>query len=193
MKEILATDTSIRTNAELMLNVANLGYLNGLVLDATYGEGGFWNLFRPNLVTFDCKLKGDIVGDFTTPPFANNTFDTVVFDGPYKLSGTPALDDFDERYGIEEPAKWQDRMQLIRDGIAGLLPVTKKYLAVKCQDQVCSGQVRWQTRDFSDHAESLGAKLVDRFDLIGSRIPQPKGRRQVHARRNASSLLIFKK
>ena len=29
-------------------------------------------------------------------------------------------------------------------------------LLVKCQDQVCGGDVRWQTREFADHAESVG-------------------------------------
>ncbi len=66
------------------------------------------------------------------------------------------------------------------------------YLLLKCQDQVCSGQVRWQTREFADHAEQLGMRLVDALHLLGHR-PQPAGRRQVHARRNYSTLLVLRK
>lgn len=195
MTEILATDPSIKTNAELMLNVANCGYLNGLVLDASYGEeGGFWKKFRPEtMVTLDLKPVADVRGDFTCLPFAANKFDTVVLDGPYKLSGTPKLTEFDRVYGIETPTKWQERMALLERGILDCMRVTRGYLLVKCQDQVCSGQVRWQTRVLADYAESLGAQLVDRFDLIGHRIPQPEGRSQVHARRNSSALLVFQK
>ena len=37
----------------------------------------------------------------------------------------------------------------------------------------------------TDHAESLGHRLVDRFDLASYRA-QPAGLRQIHARRNTS-------
>ena len=60
------------------------------------------------------------------------------------------------------------------------------------QDQVCSGRVRWQTFAFTEEALSNGCELVDRMELISYR-PQPKGRSQVHARRNHSTLLIFKR
>lgn len=35
------------TNAELMADCAALGYLDGHVLDATYGLGNFWTTFAP--------------------------------------------------------------------------------------------------------------------------------------------------
>lgn len=175
-----------------MINVYNLGYLRGLVLDATYGGGGFWTDIRPGgLITLDLKPTGDLVGDFTCLPFTDNVFNTVILDGPYKLGGTPKLKDFDSRYGIDTPTRWQDRNSLIKRGIIECIRVARDYVLVKCQDQVSSGHVRWQTREFADHAEQHGATLVDRFDLAGSRIPQPAGRSQVHARRNLSTLLVL--
>lgn len=108
-------------------------------------------------------------------------------------SGTPASGEFDERYGVDVISTWQERHELIRAGITECARVLRAggMFLLKCQDQVCSGHVRWQTDEFTRHAESLGLVKVDRFDLIGGR-PQPEGRRQVHARRNTSTLLVFR-
>ena len=189
------------TNAELVEQCAHLGYLRAddLTLDATFGLGRFWARWAPDRLIacdLDPTRASDAVCDFTALPFPDGTFDTVVFDPPYKLNGSshgrgPASCDAD--YGVGGPAvRWQDRMQLCRDGITEAVRVTRPggRVLVKCQDQVCSGQVRWQTIDFANHAMSLGCRLVDRFDLLSYR-PQPEGRRQVHARRNHSTLLVF--
>jgi hypothetical protein len=123
----------------------------------------------------------------------------VVLDGPYKLNGTstgagPSM--LDSLYGVGgEYTSWQGKHQLIREGIDESLRVLKRrgILLVKCMDQVCSGQVRWQTREFADHAEQGGrARLIDSFLLPGGR-KQPEGRDQVHARRNYSTLLVIRK
>ena len=192
------------TNAEMLVDVARLGYLpaeddeSKLVLDPTYGLGRWWTLYRPkNLAYSDANPARSHMGDaadFRQLPWPNCTFDTVAFDPPYKLNGTPTEDGMDWAYGVDERASWQSRHQLIRDGITECLRVTKRrgYLLVKCQDQVCSGQVRWQTIEFTNHAGEHGAKLVDSFLFPGYR-EQPPGRRQVHARRNYSTLLVFRK
>lgn len=107
-------------------------------------------------------------------------------------SGGPA--NMDDSYGIRSPSSWQDRHALIRAGIDECARVLRPggHLLIKCQDQVCSGRVRWQTREFADHAEGLGCTLVDALLLVGHR-QQPPGRRQVHARRNYSTLLVCRK
>lgn len=193
------------SNAEMIEDCARLGYLRktDYVLDATYGQGTFWKRWSPNqllandlYVTPKTKI-GNVVGfrrfDFTAfPENWERSFDCVVFDPPYKLNGTPDVG-IDQRYGVHEPTRWQDRMALIRRGIEECARVLGKgYLLVKCQDQVCSGKVRWQTDEFTDHAKRCGLGKVDRFDFPSYR-PQPNGRRQVHARRNNSTLLVFKR
>lgn len=200
MTRIAAINPARHTNADLILACAELGYLRTdmRVLDATYGYGAFWSKWRPtDLWTNDLHpRKGNDHFDFRSFPEAwrDCPFDAVVFDPPYKLNGTGDTTDggMDERFGVDDNMKWQERMHLCRDGIAGCLDVLapKGALLVKCQAQVCSGAVRWQDRDFSDHAEKLGCKLVDRMDLLGGR-QQPEGRRQVHFDRNHSTLLIF--
>lgn len=189
-------------NGALIADVARLGYITDTdrVIDVTYGRGRFWTKYRPaRLVAHDLKLDGV---DFRYLPHPDASFDVHVIDGPYKLNGTADLGDFDEAYGIDVPADWQERHQLIADGMtegARVLAVGGRML-VKCQAQVCSGAVRWQDDIFTAHGESLGLVKVDRFDLIGKGRPQPmkpsarypNGREQRHAHGRPSTLLVFK-
>ena len=92
----------------------------------------------------------------------------------------------------DESGALSERMRLLVLGASAALWCVKVggTLLVKCQDQVCSGQVRWQTREFLAHAESLGCRLVDMLHLQSYR-EQPPGRKQLHARRNYSTMLIL--
>ena len=184
-------------NAGLIEACASLGYLHAddLTLDATWGLGKFWTRCRPDrLVGCDLKPTGDVRADFRRLPFAPFTFDVVVFDPPYKLNGTPALDEMDVRYGVNVPARWQDRMRLILDGLVECARLVRPggRLLVKCQDQVVSGAVRWQTDEITMRLDDDRWVKIDRLDMESYR-PQPSGRRQVHARRNHSTLLVFQR
>lgn len=189
------------SNAELIADCATLGYLRSewLTLDPTYGYGTFWNAWEPDvLVGTDLNPTKSLDGkshDFTSMLWPDRQFDCVVFDPPYKLNGTPSdTGGVDERYGVDgPPVRWQDRMELCRRGIRECARVLGDgFLLVKCQDQVCSGKVRWQTIDFTETAESCGLGLVDRFDFLSYRA-QPVGRSQKTARHNASQLLVFRR
>lgn len=179
------------TNAHLVRDVARLGYITGDVVDLTFGQGNFWHLVDVKVVAHD--IKGDGV-DFTKLPEADETYDTVVFDPPYKLTGTPTPE-LQARYGLEAQVSWQERMSLIRQGATEGLRVCKVggHLLVKCQDQVASGQVRWQTISLTNYLHLLGGRLVDRFDMLGTSRPQPADRRQVHAHGRPSTLLVVRK
>lgn len=186
------------TNAELIAACAQLGYLreDWTTLDPTFGHGTFWNAWRPHvLFAHDIRKELSPTGssvDATNLPYDDQSFACVVIDGPYKLNGTPTVD-VDERYGVHEPTRWQDRMNLLRQMMSeGARVLGDGFLLFKCQDQVCSGKVRWQTVEFIRHAESIGLGLVDRLDFLSYR-PQPNGTRQVTARRNASTMLVFRR
>jgi DNA modification methylase len=177
------------TNAALIADVHRLGYLKDEdhVLDPTWGRGTWWRVWRPAWL-----LGPRDNWDFRDMRFPADRFDAVAYDPPYKLNGTPSGPD--ARYGVDDPMPWQERHLLMAQGLAECVRVTKPggIILMKCQDQVCSGKVRWQTRIFADEGERLGCELIDRFDILGTRA-QPSGRRQVHARRNSSTLLVFKK
>lgn len=188
-------------NAELMSDCALLGYFPGRVLDATFGTGRFWKTYRPfNLTTND--LYGGITTDYTYDfrhftGFRDDAFDSVVFDAPYKLNGTSTglgPSSSDDGYGVGgRYSSVTAKMNLIHAGAYECGRVASQFLLVKCQDQVVSGNVVWQTRLIADRLECCSTfKLVDMLHVQGYR-KQPEGRRQIHARRDYSTLLVFHK
>jgi hypothetical protein len=186
------------SNGHLIADCARLGYLRKewRTLDPTYGLGVFWSVWRPDvLIAHDLDPAKSPTGqsvDATALPYWERTFDAVVIDGPYKLNGTPD-EAIDGRYGVQVATRWQDRMDLLgKMLVEGARVLGDGYLLWKCMDQVCSGKVRWQTYEFTAQAERLGLGLVDRLDFLSYR-PQPGGTRQVTARRNCSTLLVFKR
>lgn len=201
---VLAT-AAWRTNAELIAHaVVPLGHLRKewVTLDPTYGKGKFYTLWKP-----DQLLRGDL-DPGKSPDFPggldarrtgllNDSVDVTVLDGPYRLNGTPDMP-FDEAFGVDQRVPWQERIEIIKDMITEAQRISRHHVLVKCQAQVCSGAVRWQDRIFADHGEALGMTLLDRFDMVPNHRPQPthnsdgSERRQVHARRNNSTLLVFK-
>lgn len=196
---VLAFDPARQDNASLMVDVCSLGYLrpnDDRVLDATYGWGLFWSAVRPrHLVSNDLNpdLGADLSADFTALPFPDRSFDVVVFDPPYKLNGTPtdpAVDRIDERYGVHTRGSTRHRLSLIEDGATECARVSSRVLLVKCQDQVAGG-VYWQTHQVANLLAST-FRLADELYVMGYRV-QPDGVAQHHARRNYSTLCVFKR
>ena len=193
----IATLGGRRTNAELIRDCAALGYLHRdwSTLDPTWGTGRFWQLWRPAmLIASDLYTGGrdhqlgskkpaswvyptQYVArwDFTNLPAEDQSLDAVVFDPPYKLNGTSTgrgAATSDAGYGVNVPASWQERHQLINQGISEACRVARRTVLIKCQDQVCSGAKRWQTREFASTAEGCGFELIDQLHVQGAR-PQP--------------------
>ena len=186
------------SNAKLISACASLGYLraDAVTLDPTYGMGTFWAAWRPDvLIAHDLDPAKSPTGesvDATRLPYADRSVHTIVLDPPYKLNGTPDPA-IDGRYGVHQPTRWQDRMALLGAMLAeGARVLGDGFLLVKCQDQVCSGNIGWQTIYLAQEAERAGLGLVDRLDMLSYR-PQPRGTRQVTARRNASTMLVFRR
>jgi hypothetical protein len=230
---VLAFGTA-RNNAELIEHAARLGYLESdwRILDPTFGLGRFWRRFQPaNLVAHDIDpdRAPDGPADFRHLPYADESFDAVVLDPPYKLNGAAGSHPSDDNYGVGERASVGARHALIRDGITEAARVVRParrvrvdrgrtelvggIVLIKCQDQVNARAIRWQRREFADHAETVGLDLIDELHLLGYR-PQPArtrrhgecagagcagctdGRvesRQEHAARNYSTLLVTRK
>ena len=199
-----------KKNDELILALRDLGWLDAesRTLDPTYGKGRFWKLWQPNdLVRTDIvpRLSPDTKRKGLDATKLHETFgqefDVVVIDGPYKLNGTPdggGPADSDEDYGVHVPARWQDRYTLLEDmmrsGVRVLKPKErgkkKPRLLFKCQDQVVSGQKRFQSVDFAVLGRELGLRLADTLYVEGYRA-QPSGRTQKHAQQDFSVMLVF--
>lgn len=194
--EVLVIDPSQTTNGERVADLARLGYLPEPVLDPTYGYGSMWTHHRPAMFTgcdFDpAKSPLGVSVDFTALPFADRSFASVLYDPPYKLAGSPSENDPDHdiRYGVDVRRTHPEQWALIYDGLAECARVASQYLIVKCQDQVSTYRVRFQTRDITDKAAEHGWELKDRLHLLSYR-PQPAGRSQRNARNNFSTFLVF--
>jgi tRNA G10 N-methylase Trm11 len=192
--------TAWPTNAHLIETCAQLGYLRAewSTLDPTYGRGRWWTRWRPDrLVTHDLALDGV---DFRSLPYDAGTFDAAVFDPPYVSVGgraTTGLPDLHNRYGLTDAPTTPAALQHLID--AGLAEVTRVVrprgvLLVKSQDYISSGRLWPGTHHTLTAAFDLGLELVDRLEHIAPRPrPQPPHRRQVHARRNLSTLLVLRK
>ena len=186
-----------RDNALCIAHCAQLGYLDvdAPTLDPTYGLGNFWKIFRPlQLVAHDIDASKSPTGtsvDACNMPYGDGEFSRVVIDGPYKLNGTPT-EEVDARFGVHVVASRAERMTLLHDMLVEGARVCGEWLLFKCQDQVNGGKVRWQTDIFTDVAREHGFGKVDRLEVPSYR-PQPSGVRQVTARRNHSTMLVFKR
>ena len=191
--------TSWVDSAALVEDCVKLGYLRPewRTLDPTYGRGSWWRRWRPDqLVCHDLAMDGV---DFRYLPEDDGTFDVAVFDPPYVCVGgrqTSTIPDFLDRYGLADAPKTPAALQkLIDDGLAEVARVVVGggLLLVKCQSYVWGGKLWPGTFRVAERAERLGLELVDHLVHISGRRPQPPGRRQVHARRNHSDLLVLRK
>ena len=181
-------------NAALMVDVAKLGYLEGVIIDLTFGEGGFWKKYMPDaLVACDLDLAKSPLGysiDCRRTPFFDKQFNVAVLDLPYRMGGKRDRGTFDERYGTSDYESWQVTYQRIYDGIKECARIASDRILVKAQDAVVSGEVHWQTWDFATYAQSLGFFLEDRFDIVINPRPQ---RTQKRTRSNCSTLLVLRR
>lgn len=193
-------------NADLIADMARLGYLrpDWLTLDPTYGRGNWWTTWRPErLVTHDLRLDGV---DFRRLPEADTSFDAVAYDPPYVCIGgrkTTTMPDFHDRFGLTDaPGSPAELQELINGGLSEAWRVVKPegIVLAKCQDYVSSGKLWIGTHHTLAHAIAVGFEPIDRLEMVQARPrPQPLNRhngeptRQVHARRNLSTLLVLRR
>lgn len=192
------------------------------VLDPTYENGTWWNQWRPEKLTA-CHRASDGSDfrhlPFPDGTFDAIAFDPpYVCPGGRKTS---TIKDFHARYGMAEgsyddpdftnPAELQ---QIINDGLTEMhrlvIPaVRRKYepakpgangvVLVKCKDYIWSGYYWPGAHYTAQHAIQLGFVIEDRFEFLSDPGPQPtvnpdgSPRRQVHARRNLSTLLVLRR
>jgi hypothetical protein len=203
------------TNGHLIAAVAELGYLRASdsILDPTYENGTWWKQWRPPMLTTHHRAKDGT--DFRDLPYSDATFDAIAFDPPYVCPGgrkTSTIQPMFDRYGMNEggsadpefrtPAELQE---IINDGLTEMYrlvrPAQRRSLhpegpngvvLVKCKDYIWSGQY-WPGAHLTlAHALNVGFVIEDRFEHVGTPGPQSQ-KRQVHARRNLSTLLVLRR
>lgn len=197
---VLAAD-DYRTNADLIQACRELGYIKDTdhVLDPTYGKGVWWSKWRPEKLIHS-DIDAVVSVDFREMEWADGEFDVIAYDPPFVSIGGrrgSRMDEMYDRYGLKEAPRSPAELQvLINDGLSECTRVLRRggLLLCKCQDYVSSGKLWSGTYRTQYHAtEVLGLETVDRLERVGRPRPQPQRPRQVHARRNLSTLFVFRK
>lgn len=194
-RPIVAIDPAQTTNAQRVMDMARLGYLPEPVLDPTFGKhGGMWKRHVPfSLTRGDMHpLKArDLVLDFTALPFRDGAFASSLFDPPYKYHGGTSGDEMQDRFGVDVPHTMEEIDRFLTVGSKECARVSREFVIVKCQDQVCGGKKRWQTDLVTEAMQSVEWRLKDQLHLMNMTGLEQQEREQQHARGNYSTFLVF--
>jgi len=190
----------IGNNSDLIKHVANLYLQNeDKIADITYGKGAFWR--KVDLSQYDFH-PSDLITcpktryDFRKLPYADNSFDVVVFDPPYAHNpGKMIVDDNYKNAKTTKGLYHNDILELYREGMQESYRILKPNgtLWVKGQDEVESGYQRWSHVEHLLMALDMGMYGKDLFILGQNKNPVIQNKKQQHARKKHSYLWIFKK
>lgn len=175
-----------------------------LVADVTYGKGVFWKQVPQG--AYDLRITDLRDGvDCRKLPYGDTTFDCVVFDPPYMHTpgGTAHQNhqNFEQYYnnnGTENGAKKYHEavLDLYFKGAREAYRVLKAdgIYIVKCQDEVCANQQRLTHVELINELNTMGFVVEDLFVVLRTNKPGvSRILRQVHARKNHSYFLVFRK
>jgi hypothetical protein len=193
------------TNDEVFPQVLKLYVPPGaLVADVTYGRGVFWK--RVPKGTYDLRATDLREGvDCRKLPYGDTTFDCVVFDPPYMHTpgGTAHQNhqNFEQYYynnGTENGGKKYHEavLDLYFKGAREAYRILKPdaIYIVKCQDEVCANQQRLTHVELINELAQMGFVVEDLFVVLRTNRPGvSRILRQIHARKNHSYFLVFRK
>lgn len=183
------------------------------IADVTYGKGVFWkNVNKENYTLYFSDIKTGV--DCRSLPYKNNSMDCVVLDPPYMegfyrrhnshLAGTGTFSSFREAYSDGSIYAQETGSPKYHDAVLDMyysagreaLRVLRKngILIVKCQDEVSANKQHLTHVEIINEYAKYGFIAEDLFIVIRNNKPNISTlKKQVHARKNHSYFLIFKK
>lgn len=187
------------TNGHLIKDVARLHINRGdLVADVTPGRGIWWQRFTPYyLHCFE---------DFTDIDAPDGCFNVVAFDPPYVvMGGKPGT--FDHEYEVYRRFDTDPHAGFNGGSARQLQDLIDAGINECARVLAPGGRLLLKTMDYNSSAGywpscfhcqatafSAGLRMIDRFEMIATHPrPQPRNRTQRSARRNHSTLLVFRK
>lgn len=194
------------TNNEIFPLILSLYVVPGSkVADVTYGKGVFWknvDISQYGLLATD--LKDGV--DCRTLPYKDEEIDCVVFDPPYMHTpgGTAHVNhqNYEEYYQNNKASNGSGKkyheavLDLYFTAANEAYRVLRKegIYVVKCADEVCANQQRLTHVEVINELTKMGFVIEDLFVLVRRNNPGVSRMiKQVHARKNHSYFLIFRK
>ena len=175
------------------------------VADVTYGRGVFWKrVDRERYRIFASDLRSGV--DCRRLPYAADSLDAVVFDPPYMHTpgGTAHVDhqNYESYYGNN--AARGGTAHKYHEAVLALYFATASeafrvlhpggIFIVKCQDEVCANRQRLTHVEVTNDYAARGFVVEDLFVLMQRNKPgMSRVLRQLHARKNHSYFLVFRK
>jgi hypothetical protein len=174
------------------------------VADITYGRGVFWkDVPKDRYKLLATDLKSGV--DCRSLPYNDVSIDCVVFDPPYMHTpgGTAHVNhqNYENYYannvGADGTKKYHEAVldlyfKTAHEAKRVLKP--EGIFIVKCGDEVCANQQRLTHVELINEFASYGFVIEDLFVLLRNNRPGvSRILRQVHARKNHSYFLVFRK
>jgi hypothetical protein len=196
----------VGSNDELFPSILALYVAGGSkVADVTFGRGVFWKRVPSGSYELLATDLSDGV-DCRNLPYEDASLDAVVFDPPYMHTpggsahvGHQNFEGYYRNNGTENEhgAKYHEAViQLYYDAASEAARVLRPegIFIVKCQDEVCSNRQRLTHVEIINEYERMGYVCEDLFVLVSRNKPGvSRVVRQVHARKNHSYFLVFRK
>lgn len=201
----LVFSSRIGTNDELFPQVIRL-YVpkSSKVADVTFGRGVFWKQIpKDEFLLFPSDLNTGV--DCRKLPYQSGSIDCVVFDPPYMHTpgGTAHVghQNYEGYYRNNaangSTAKYHEAvLELYFQAADEALRVLRNdgIYIVKCQDEVCANQQRLTHVEIINELAAKGFVVEDLFVLMRTNRPGvSRVINQVHARKNHSYFLVFRK
>lgn len=192
-------------NDEVFPQILSLYVATGsVVADVTYGRGVFWK--QVPVGRYQLRATDLTTGtDCRALPYADGSIDCVVFDPPYMHTpgGTAHVNhqNYETYYRNNQPAasgkKYHEAvLELYFTGAKEAHRVLRDegIYIVKCADEVCANQQRLTHVEVVNELTRYGFVIEDLFVVLRRNKPgMSRVVKQVHARKNHSYFLVFRK
>ncbi len=193
------------TNDEVFPQVLALHVPKGsIVCDVTYGKGVFWKGI--DTAAYELRATDLTTGvDCRRLPYGDSMIDCVVFDPPYMHTPGGTAHQNHQHYehyynnnGTSHTSKKYHEavLDLYFEGSKEAFRVLKPngILIIKCQDEVCANKQRLTHVEIINELLQMGLAVVDLFVVLRNNKPGvSRVLKQVHARKNHSYFLVFRK
>ena len=183
------------------------------ILDATHNTGKMWNgaVHQPtHRMDVDPQYPVDTVADFRAMPFADESFDVIVFDPPHLpvvmasdgASTHPNVVRYRAQYGLTADADRGRSGDNVSEQFAPFLAEAARVLAAngivicKLADLVHNHRYQWQQVDFVNAVRASGLTPCDMLvkrDPAGGNLKSSKWKNVHHLKRVHSYFIVVRK